>query len=170
MKDTLLIGGLCVLILVVGAVLYFYEPERDYAETGTHASGETAYELLAEGQYALEMDQERNYRIRSQEELETIWAAIHGETQLSVPSVDFSTNEVLAVFDGSHETGGYGIRVIRIDEANNVRTVHIEHVIPDESCILPSVVTSPFQLVTVPKAGENVGLDHIDSTVTVPCS
>lgn len=160
MKDTFLIGGLCVAIVLIGAGLYFYEPVEE--EGG-------GYLPLAEGQYAAGIDMERNYRIRSEEDMQSLWALIHGDVRPPLPQVDFSSSEVLAVFDGSHATGGYRIRVASVTDSELVRTVHIEHLEPGESCTVPSVRTSPFMLVTVPKMDDGMRLEHSDTTVVEPC-
>lgn len=165
MRDTLFIGGLCLVILLVGAGLYFFEPER----SGAERAGNVRYELLAEGQHALEIDMEKNYQIRSDEELTYIWSLIHGDERPSVPRVDFARHEVLAMFDGSHTTSGFSIAVAEITDTALTRTVHIEHRRPAENCQVTSMRTSPYLLVAVPKMRESLRLTHSDAYVTIPC-
>jgi len=165
MKDTIFIGGLCVIIVLVGAGLYFYKPSYE-APT---AAGAVTVEPYADGQYAIGMDTRKNFRIQSQEELDHIWTLIHGNERPSLPPVDFSKNEVLAVFDGTHTTGGYQIKITEVVDSELTRTVHIEHLRPDDSCPVPSVATSPYALVVVPKMRDALRLTHTDGAGIIPC-
>ncbi|HYE23364.1 MAG TPA: protease complex subunit PrcB family protein [Candidatus Paceibacterota bacterium] len=165
MKDTLFIGGLCAVIVLVGAALYFIEPSQQSASS----TGTVMFERYAAGQYALNVDTQRNYLIQSQEELESALTLIHGNERPSLPPVDFEKNEVLAVFDGTHSTGGYDIQVAEIVDSQLTRTVHIKHLHPDENCSVPSVITSPYELVIVPKMRDTLHLTHTDGVGVAPC-
>ena len=165
MKDLLFIGGLCTLIVVVGAFLYFYSPESG----GFHDSGSVPYTVLTNGQNAVNVDTEINYRISSAEEFDALWSLIHGTDRPSMPAVDFEQNDVLAVFDGSHSTGGYSIRVTEVIDAELTRTVHITHIRPGDDCMTASGQTSPYELVVVPKMREGLRLAHSDLIDRADC-
>jgi len=165
MKDTIFIGGLCAIILLVGAGLYFFEPEYAPART----VGTVAFTSIAEGQYANQLDTRTNYRIETQEELDTLWTLIHGTTRPALPVVDFEKNEVLAVFNGSHASGGYSVKVLEVVDSELLRTVHIEHRSPDESCVTTSVETSPYELIELPKMRQGLRLAHTDTEAVLAC-
>ena len=165
MKDLLFIGGLCVLIVAAGAFLYFYDPKAG----GFHEPGTIEFTVLTEGQNAVNVDTEINYRIENAEEFDALWTLIHGTDRPSMPNVDFERNDVLAVFDGSHSTGGYDIRVTEVVDAELTRTVHITHTRPGTGCMTVSGETSPYELVVVPKMREGLRLAHADLIERAAC-
>jgi len=55
----------------------------------------------------------------------------------------------IAVFAGSQRTGGYGIRVVRIDRAGDTLTVRAMFSSPAPDALTIQVLTSPAQLVSI---------------------
>ncbi len=55
----------------------------------------------------------------------------------------------LAVFAGSQRTGGYGIRVLRVDRAADTLTVHAMFSSPAPNAFTIQVLTSPAHLVSI---------------------
>jgi hypothetical protein len=55
----------------------------------------------------------------------------------------------IAVFAGSQRTGGYGIRVVRVDRAGGTLTVRAMFSAPAPDAIVIQVLTSPAHLVSV---------------------
>jgi hypothetical protein len=91
-----------------------------------------------------------NYRITEQEQLEDLWVTLRGP-DVAAPKVDFDKYEVLAVFDGSHSTGGYDVRVDDVMDEDAVRKVMITRVEPGETCTPPAGPSNPYVLVRVEK-------------------
>jgi len=77
---------------------------------------------------------------------------------------------VLAVFDGTHSSGGYSIKVARVVDESLTRIVYVEQHRPAENCSVPSVLTSPYELVVVPKLPDTRTMTHVDTVVTNECS
>jgi len=123
--------------------------------------------ILAQGQNAVGIQQRVNYRITNADQLATLWNLIYSSDGPAVPSVDFSKKEVLAVFDGTHTTSGFGILVSGVHDADGVRTVSITHDEPGDSCVPGGGVTSPFMLVVVPKT--SLPLSHDETTQVREC-
>lgn len=165
MKDMLYIGGLCLIIVVVGAALYFFEPDHGDAR----GEGSVRFTLLTEGQHAVAADREANYRITSREQLDTLWTQVYGSDRPNLPAIDFERYEVLAVFDGSHSTGGYDITVTEVVDAGLVRTVHILHTRPGNDCMLSTARSSPYELIVLPKMREGLRLAHTDQIERKAC-
>jgi len=165
MKDTLFIGGLCLVIVVVGAALYFFEPEHG----DTRTEGSVRFSVLTEGETAVNVDREANYRITSQKELEELWGLVYGTERPHMPHVDFDHEEVLAVFDGTHSSGGYEISVKEVIDDGLTRTVYITHTRPGEECVTASAITSPYEIVTLPKMREGLRLVHSDQLDLKDC-
>ena len=55
----------------------------------------------------------------------------------------------IAVFAGSQRTGGYGIRVVRVDRAGDTITVRAMFSVPAPGAITIQVLTSPAHLVSI---------------------
>ncbi|HEV8468800.1 MAG TPA: protease complex subunit PrcB family protein [Candidatus Limnocylindria bacterium] len=55
----------------------------------------------------------------------------------------------IAVFAGSQRTGGYGVRVVRVDRAGDTLTVHAMFSAPSPGAVTIQVLTSPAHLVSI---------------------
>jgi hypothetical protein len=78
------------------------------------------------------------------------------------PAVDFSRQMVVGVFMGSRPTAGFSIDIVSTIQANGVLTVRYREVIPSRDAITAQVITSPFDLVTVPTFAGDVRFEKID--------
>lgn len=106
-----------------------------------------------------------NYIITSPEQLNELWkvAGIDG----SIPSVDFTKDDVLAVFSGPKSVSGAAIAVARVEDSKK-RMVTITLINPNEQCsVLRHATTTPYQIVAVPKT--ILPLFHEDETITRSC-
>jgi hypothetical protein len=72
-----------------------------------------------------------------------------GASDATPPAVDFSKEMVIAVFLGERPTGGFSVRVteISIPESAGGLSVSVEEVKPGKRCIVPMVITYPYQIV-----------------------
>ena len=161
--------------VVVGGLLYLYGGpafHQTYTESGGTAGptlpGEQShFTVLAQGADASGMDARVNYRIQSADQLVELWQMLYTDSGQPVPNVDFNTYEVLALFDGSHTTGGYGIELTSIVDSGGQRVVTITHIEPGDSCVPPGGVTSPFMIIQVPKS--SLPITRIEKTQTNQC-
>jgi hypothetical protein len=165
MKDLMIVLGTIVAVIVIGALLFFYGPQSFRVALGSMSPRVTPT-LLKEGTNATGMSDRANYRITDNDELNQLWSYLDN-TPGSAPSVDFSKDEVLAIFDGTHTTGGYNIQVSSITDANGTRTVHVSRIAPGANCFTTDSITSPYEIIAVPKSTLN--LTHIDTSVTQNC-
>lgn len=148
-------------LLAISAVLAFTSPN-----VPSKAPAAVAITVLSEGDQA-GMQERKNYRIVSPEELQYFWMLSHGEAGPPVPTVDFEAHDVLVVFDGMQSSGGYDIAVTSVVDHGDYREVTIRHVEPGASCITTSVTTSPFEFVVVP--GSERPLKRVDLTEVLEC-
>ena len=72
-----------------------------------------------------------------------------GLTGLGGLATNDATRLFLAAFAGSQRTGGYDIRVARIDRAGTTITVRATFVTPAPGALTIQVLTSPAQLVSI---------------------
>lgn len=160
MRDALIIGIACVAAIFLGAWLYF-------SGTGTNTSAtQSGFTVLEKGMQSGSLTSRANYRIKSKEELDALWNLVYGSGGPAA-AVDFTKEEVLAVFDGSHSSGGYDITVDSVKDEGGVRKIHITHTIPGEGCAVSSAITSPYQIVVVPRS--SLPLSRTDATATADC-
>lgn len=73
-----------------------------------------------------------------------------------IPEVDFTKNDVVAVFMGTRSSGGYGISVDKIIKRSDAVTVYINETTPGKNCMSTDALTQPYQLVKVPKLDQKV--------------
>ncbi len=146
MRDAVILGVACVIAILVGGWLFFLDSKEASAPTG----GAVEVRILDQGQYA-GIEERKNYRIRSLDELQQLWNMVYGPAGPAIPGVDFAKDEVLAVFDGSHSTGGYSVEVESVQDTGLARVIQVIRTAPGTSCITTEALTSPFQMVVVPK-------------------
>jgi hypothetical protein len=166
MRDTIFIGVACVIAIVVGAWLFWSGNESSLVPT--ESKGPVAYEILAEGSYSGSVTERANYRIKSAAELSLLWSMMYGTDGPALPPVDFGRREVLAIFDGTHSSGGYDVRIKSIVDEELARRVTIVRVVSGEDCITSSGITSPYLLVTVPSS--SLPLSREESSETATCN
>jgi hypothetical protein len=145
--------GLAVAI-VFGALLMNYSKGSPSSMPQPAA---VSFSLLSEGENAQGITERTNYRIRTEEELGLLWKAIHEDDEMPVPYVDFEAHDVLAVFEGERPSSGYDISVVSVENASDgTLKVTVLHEEPGNTCITTAVITSPFELVVVPKSDAKI--------------
>jgi hypothetical protein len=150
--------GLAVAI-VFGALLMNYSKE---SPAPTPQPAAVSFSLLSEGDYARGITERVNYRIRTEEELAVLWGAIHEDDTMPVPYVDFEAHDVLAVFQGERPSAGYDISVVSVEyTSEGTLKVTVLHEEPGNTCMTSSVITSPFELVVVPKSDAKISREDL---------
>jgi len=105
-----------------------------------------------------------NYLIISTNQLRELWKLIGASG--SLPSVDFTTHSVIAIFAGEEPTAGYSIAVTRITDGTS-RDVSIELTTPGVSCLAAETITTPYQILKVPLTA--LPYTHQDTATTTGC-
>jgi protease stability complex PrcB-like protein len=67
----------------------------------------------------------------------------------------------IAVFAGSQRTGGYGIRVTRVDRAGDTLTVRAMFSVPAPDSVTIQVLTSPADLVSIDRRSAAAARDVV---------
>jgi hypothetical protein len=167
--------GACAIAILLGAGLYYFGPAflrssftTSLQNNKTLSSPSISITVLGQGSNASAITNRINYRITNAADLQNLWLMVYGEDDSHpVPTIDFTKNEVLGVFDGTHATDGYSITVKSVVDQDPVRTVTIEHDSPIANCKEPSAQISPFELVEVHST--TLSISHIDTTGSSPC-
>jgi len=174
----LIVLGIIVAAILVGAGLYFYGP-GELRETPTREGNEASalsaevaedisFKVIAEGSNASSVAARKNYAVFDEGEFERLWTMAYGEEAPTLPSVDFDSQYVIGVFAGEKTTGGHAIKVEAITDENAVRNVAITIEIPSRDCLVTEALTSPFQIVVVPFSDRE--LIRTDTEVESSCS
>ncbi len=161
-RDAIIIGVACLIAILLGGWLFLSNPSEK--PTG----GEVEITVLAEGQNSGSITTQKNFRIQNAEKLAELWRLVYGESDDLIPAVNFERNEVLAVFDGTHSSGGYSIEVSSVVDENGIaRRVAVTRRTPGESCVTTQAITSPFQIVVLPIS--SLPIVRTDASIIVSC-
>ncbi|MBU6323814.1 MAG: protease complex subunit PrcB family protein [Patescibacteria group bacterium] len=169
MKDILIILGLCLAAILIGAWLFLANPKSaaSPASTVTAVTVPVPVTELGAGTVTATATSKVNYRIQDSAALAKLWSMAYGAST-TPPAVDFSTDDVVAVFAGPEPTTGYAIAVTRVEDAADGRLITIALSKPDSSCIEADTVTSPYEIVTMPKTA--LPLAHAYEFATSTCA
>jgi len=164
-RDFIGIIVVAVIAIVIGIYMFY---SGQYASSTFPNSQPSAvivpFITLAEGSRS-KVESRVNYLITTQEELAELWEFL--EEPPPVPTVDFKTKVVAAVFAGMVPTTGYGISVFEVKDEDK-RVVKVELIKPDESCVLAQSLTAPYQVIELPKT--SLPFTHVDVWTTKTCS
>jgi hypothetical protein len=166
MKNLVITLGICLVLIGTGAWLLFGQSET--GAVGSIGTTNVPIRVIEKGSHALLVQARKNYRIQDEHEFEEIWNLAYGADGPDLPQVDFSKDEVLAVFEGRQPTGGHSITVGAVDERDGKRIVHIVHKSPDASCVVTQEESVPFEIVVIPIGGEE--LAHTDEELLLSCN
>jgi len=81
---------------------------------------------------------------------------------IPAPTIDFTTQMVVAVFGGGYTTGGYTIEVSRVKKNGSIIEAEITNSSPGSLCAVTGVMTQPYHMVSIPKHSENVVFETMD--------
>lgn len=180
MRDLLIIVGMCVAAIAVGAWLYFYGPsdfiapseqtvarvETASAEIVAPPSIDVVFEVLGHGSAAAGVATRKNYAVYTAEEYARIWKLTGNKEKM--PTVDFKKSYVIVVFAGNRPTGGYAISVDSVSDTGDARSVSVLIEKPGVGCITTQALTSPYQVIRVPSS--TASLSHTNTEKEVPCN
>jgi hypothetical protein len=154
-----------VLVLVIAGIWIFLtmHPSSTATSSPTAAASTVPFTTLAAGAQS-DVTSRVDYLITSQDQLTQLWNLL--QQPPPVPTVDFTTQDVVAVFAGQAPTTGYSIAVAQVEDANS-RIVKIELTKPDDSCVLAQSTTAPYQIIELPKT--SLPFTHDDTLTTKAC-
>ncbi|MBA5942178.1 MAG: protease complex subunit PrcB family protein, partial [Methanophagales archaeon] len=107
-----------------------------------------SFETVSKGYYSGH-DERKNYVINSQNEWGELWnKTMSRHVPLpEVPAVNFSENTIIAVYKGSHRTGGYSIEITKIVENEQKIVVYIKETSPPSGAGVTMAFTQPYHIV-----------------------
>jgi PrcB C-terminal len=106
------------------------------------------------------VDDRRQVVVRTDAEWARLWTQHNPDRPR--PAVDFSKQMVVGVFMGSRNTAGFSVEILSATDENGVLTVRYRETVPAKGAITAQVITSPYQLVTVPRTEATVKFEKTD--------
>ncbi|MFW5859759.1 MAG: protease complex subunit PrcB family protein [Planctomycetota bacterium] len=128
-------------------------PQQPESETDAPAAGDNRREL-ARGQHS-RYDARSGSQVlvlRDKQEFATFWAQHTDTDEQPMPTVDFTTELVIAAIDQQRTSGGYAVAVDTITEHDGTITgisVTTRH--PGPRTMTTSVMTRPFHIIAYPR-------------------
>lgn len=116
---------------------------------------EVVWDVIAQGNQAVGFDAPAFRLVTDEVVLLELWNRAYGSSLEvpPVPSVDFSRETVVAVFQGDKPTGGYGIEVLAAAIEAGELFVDMRFSEPDPGAITTQALTSPWIFVRVLRGG-----------------
>jgi hypothetical protein len=111
------------------------------------------------------IDQARQVVVKTADDWRALWKE-HAPMK-PLPEVDFAQSLVLAVFMGSHPTGGYTIEIRRVRAEPDGLVVEYAEGRPGPGDMTAQVITSPCHIVTVPQHEGNVTFELVPASPRV---
>jgi hypothetical protein len=96
--------------------------------------------------------------INNQKDFENIWKQTHSimTPVPTIPKVDFSKETVIGMFMGEFHTGGYSIKVTKVDKNKSELTVYFQTTYPKIGQIVTQALTQPYHIIKVDGVYKNV--------------
>ncbi len=171
MKDTLIIIGLALVAVIAGSFIFLYgrgslsNASSSAVTYGaqTASAATVPFTELAQGARST-VSVRANYLITSEAQLVKLWKMIDARGQ--APVVDFTKNDVIAVFAGKKPTAGYAVAVSKVEDTNT-REVTVALTSPGGNCVLAQSITEPYQVIELQKT--TLALTHVDQEITASC-
>ena len=160
-RSTLTFFALAGLLFLL--VLWYGMRPTTTTPPNTIPAAEVAFSELVKGDQS-EVTRRENYLITSHAEMQALWELLG--TSRPMPTIDFDKNQVIAVFAGERPSAGHVITVTKVADSA-LRMVAIQIATPGPSCSAAQVVTTPYQVLLLPKT--TLTLTHQDTATTTSC-
>lgn len=102
--------------------------------------------------------EEKKYVITETKDWSNLWSRVKSTSypKPQLPSIDFTKEIVIAVFQGEKNTGGYEIEITKIVENKRDLTVHVKEVSPGPKGSVSQAFTQPYHIIKLQKTGKKV--------------
>lgn len=142
-----------VIVVAIIAIAIIFWRTTDSANPITllpKSSSTISFTTLANGSYST--NPSGNIVITSQSDLEKIWPALLGD----IPAVDFNNEIVIGVFSEEKNTGGYDIKVQRIQQGAYSAVVTVLETSPGSNCFVTQEFTTPYHIIKTQKLDDSI--------------
>ena len=132
---------------------------------------EVTFEEIDWGGMSSAYESRANLTIRNARNWNDLWLEIHGgdfpipET----PVVNFTSEMVIAVFQGYCGSGGYSTNITKIVMTDSYYLVYVNELHPGEGCITTTVITHPYHIVKITGYPLNLPVEFIYDILVYDC-
>lgn len=100
----------------------------------------------------------RNYVVRVHEDWKNLWGSMHANVVPlpKLPSVDFGTYFVVAVFLGERPTGGHSIEITRVVETEQAVRAYVQETNPPPDTMVTQAFTQPYHIIKISRTEKQV--------------
>ena len=106
--------------------------------------------------------------LRDRAAFETAWRTLFSGNQgTPLPAVDFTKSTLVLLALGEQRTGGHAVRFDRVTRQGGAAVVHYTVTQPGPGCMSTMMITSPVELVSVPRISGEVRFEK--AVVVEPC-
>lgn len=139
------IGGTTICAVLAVSFLVLAGPNLGFL-SGT----EVSFEVIDPGG-GYNYEQRANFTITDAAIWESLWLELYsGHIPIpEVPTVNFTSAMLIAVFQGERGSSGYSTNITRIVMTEAYYVVYVDETHPGEGCVLLTVMTYPYQIVKV---------------------
>ncbi|MHA2020705.1 MAG: protease complex subunit PrcB family protein [Candidatus Thorarchaeota archaeon] len=129
-----------------------------------------AFEDIDKGYYC-GIDDRRSLVILDNETWNNLWTDLHNRSSSvpDLPAVNFSSEVVIAIFQGECQTGGYDTTISRVTQAQNGLNVYIDESHPDPNCGTTQALTQPYHIVKIQLPLQSGGFQYHYNVTTYTC-
>jgi len=116
--------------------------------------------VISEGAWS-NIDEQRLAVIRDNAAFDALWSE-HSPGSPGLdgippkPDVDFNIDQLLALFLGERNTGGYSINIESVVELDTQVTINVLEQVPGAGCVVTTALTQPYQFIIMSKIDKPV--------------
>ncbi len=128
------------------------------------------FETIDKGYYC-GIDERLTLAISDNETWNELWTDLHNRSSSvpDLPAVNFSSEVVIAVFQGTRATGGYDTTISRIVMAVDGINVYIDEGHPGPNCGTTQALTQPYHIVKIQLQDQNAAFHFHHNVTTYTC-
>jgi len=101
--------------------------------------------------------------VKDAEAWKTLWNRVNSNRRPAPkpPEVDFEMQTVVAVFMGTRNSGGYGIRVDKVIDGGEKTIVRVKKSSPPPGAMVTMAITQPYDIVAIPKSDRPIEFKNV---------
>ncbi len=127
---------------------------------------ELVFETIEKG-YVSGHNERKNYVITNEYDWLFLWDKVNSTvtptfvtpTLSQIPQIDFTQNMIIAVFQGTFGSTGYGIEIIKVIETENTLEIFVKETHPGRRCVVGFMVTNPYHIIKVKRTDKEISFN-----------
>ena len=163
--STKALAGTAICIVLATSVLLLSGPNLDLL-FGT----EVPFEEIDPGR-GYHYESRANFTIRNATAWENLWSDLYsGHSHIpEVPTVNFTSEMLIAVFQGICGSSGFATTITRIIVTNAYYAVYVDEIHPGEGCPVLAVITYPYHIVKISDYPLNLPVQFVYNITICDC-